>query len=122
VWNTAFEWEPVYGTLGPKAADASRVGWFYLAETASAPLLEISRTRPDDLMAGRLYWNGGPHAGLPRQYDTAAFGKWVDTIFRWVRKNGVCFRGELLAPYALPEAAAALEAKRQNGPACAGPI
>jgi hypothetical protein len=122
VWNTAFDWEPAFGQVGPNAVDPSHVGWFFLAGAGLAPLLEISRTNPDSVEAGRLYWNGGPHPSLPQEYDVAAFGKWVDTIFRWVRKNGTRTRSEFLEPYVFPEAAAASEAKRQNGPACAGPI
>lgn len=105
IWNRAFEWLPDYGTVGPRAHDPRHIGWRYVANKSAAPLLTIRRSNPSSGESGRLYWAkdfATPHG--PR-YDAVAFGKWVDAIWRWIRKQGRKISELPLSPYVLPGAA-----------------
>jgi hypothetical protein len=64
------------------------VGWYYVSNTSIAPILELSRTDPKTLGPGRLYWGRDFSApdGLP--YDDRLFARWIDRVWRWVRKQG----------------------------------
>ena len=83
IWNKSFPWEPKYGQVGPQAHDPSQVGWYYVSNTSTAPVLEWSRCDLSRKMFGRLYWSKLSNSN----YDMAAFDEWVSSIWRWVRKN-----------------------------------
>ena len=121
-WNRSFPWTPEYGTVGKQAYDHPTVGWSYVSNYSYAPVLEISRTDPDDLKPGRLYWAGRSLSNPTPTYEMDAFERWLDIVFAWVRKNGKKMEKGAYTPYVFPKAAAAMDARRQNGPACAGPI
>ncbi len=101
IWNRSFAWEPKYGQVGPQAHDPSQIGWYYVSDKNTAPILEWSRCDLRRKMFGRLYWSKQPHS----PYDMAAFDEWVNTIWRWVRKNSRKLRPkEPMAPYCFPDA------------------
>ena len=104
IWNTNFSWKPEYGIVGSKAHDPNLIGWSYISNLSAAPVIEVSRSNLAKITAGRLYWakNFSAPNGLP--YDEVAFAKWVDTIWRWVRKNGKKVPDLPLQPYVFPEA------------------
>ena len=104
IWNQTFGWVPEYGTVGPKAHDPSHIGWRYIANKSSAPLLEVGRTNQESCQSGRLYWAKDIAAPNGLAYDVIAFEKWVDSIWRWVRKHGRKIKELPLEPYVLPGA------------------
>ena len=44
IWNTAFAWEPTYLEVGPRAHDPTFIGWSYVSNAGSAPVLEFDRS------------------------------------------------------------------------------
>jgi len=104
IWNQGFEWQPEYGTVGPQAYDPHHIGWRYIANKSAAPILQVSRTNPISGQSGRLYWAKDFSAPNGLAYDVVAFGKWVDSIWRWIRKHGNKASELPLEPYILPGA------------------
>lgn len=104
IWNKAFSWIPQFGTVGPKAHEPSHIGWRYICNTPSAPLLTVSRSNPLTGESGRLYWAKDFVASNGLTYDVANFNQWVDAIWRWVRKHGSKTQELPLEPYVLPGA------------------
>ena len=103
IWNKDFAWIPEYGTVGGKAHDPGHIGWRYISNKSAAPLLEISRSNPSTGSSGRLYWAkdfAAPITGL--LYDEESFTKWIDVIWRWVRKQGKKIHELPSQPYAFP--------------------
>jgi hypothetical protein len=101
IWNKKFPWQPHYGQVGPQAHDPSQIGWYYVSDTSTAPLLEWGRCDIGRQMFGRLYWSKPTVAS----YGIAEFETWVNSIWRWVRKNGRKLQpGDLLSPYCFPHA------------------
>lgn len=106
IWNKNFPWNPEYGTVGNKAHTPEHIGWRYVSNSGQAPIIEVTRSRPDLSSSGRLYWANNFSAPNGLNYDSAEFSRWVDKIWRWVRKNGRKINELPLQPYALPHAAA----------------
>jgi len=105
IWNQSFPWTPQYGTVGPRAEDPNMVGWAYLSNASTAPLLELSRSDPSHRRAGRLYWARNVSAPDGLDYDADAFSRWVDTIWAWCRGSATKEpRGDRWAPYVFPAA------------------
>jgi hypothetical protein len=103
IWNTAFTWEPSYSQVGPRAHDATHIGWSYVSNAACAPVLEFDRSSPK--RPGRLYWARDFSAPDGLNYDADAFSKWIDRAFAWVRKCGrKQKRRDTLGSYWLPAA------------------
>lgn len=80
LWNRSYPWAPEIVQHRDHVA---------IGNTNAAPLIEYTRhnfSGPEP--AGRLYWAKDFSApdGLP--YDSATFGKWCDTVARWVRRHG----------------------------------
>lgn len=100
IWNMDFPWTPQFGQVGPLAHDPTQIGWFYVAPGCLGPHLEWSRSDISRGMTGRLYW--GKRTGV--EYDISEFEKWVDSIWRWVRKHGRKLEKNAYAPYYLPTA------------------
>jgi hypothetical protein len=97
IWNKHFPWEPTYGT--------TIYGQSYIANSSSAPVIEFARTRPTDLNPGRIYWAKNFSATQPLDYDVDAFDAWVQSIFKWIRKNGRKLPDSgKYSPYHLPAA------------------
>lgn len=125
IWNKSFEWLPEYGAIGPAAHDPSHIGWRYIANKSTAPLLQVSRTNPISGQAGRLYWAKDFSASNGLAYDVVVFGKWVDSIWRWVRKHGDKASELPLEPYVLPGAMERLLpniAVKRDAPQAARPL
>lgn len=104
IWNKSFGWLPEYGTVGPRAHDPKHIGWRYVANTSAAPLLTIRRSNPSSGESGRLYWAKDFAAPHRLSYDAIAFEKWVDAIWRWIRRQGKKVSELPLSPYVLPGA------------------
>ncbi|HYQ02760.1 MAG TPA: hypothetical protein VER96_29010 [Polyangiaceae bacterium] len=109
IWNTVFAWEPTYERVGPRAHDPACIGWSYISNAGSAPVLEFDRSSPK--RPGRLYWARDFSAPDGLHYDAVAFSRWVDRAFNWVRKYGRKQRqrddfGAYWLPVALREAEA----------------
>jgi hypothetical protein len=111
VWPQTFPWTPKYAQTGGPNCPVERAGLFYVANDGVAPVWEVTRSfledrqRPDNRRFGRIYWArdfAAPH-GL--DYDTAAFAKLTDSVWRWIRKAGRRLPGaEPYSPYFLPDA------------------
>jgi hypothetical protein len=104
IWNTTFAWQPHYGTVGPKSHDPGHVGWKYVSNTGAAPVLEVRRSNPAGARFGRLYWANNFSSSRALQYDTQNFRNWIESIWRWVRKNGLKDHRVNDGPYFLPGA------------------
>ena len=79
IWPTRFLWEPEFTqtqTIPPR---------WYIRNDGTAPILKYSRPPLSGTDPGRLYW-ADRFCGEP-SYDRVAFGKWVDSIWRWVRRS-----------------------------------
>ena len=107
IWNANFPWQPEYGRVGPRAHDPSQIGWYFISNQSSAPVLDWSRCDLGRRMFGRLYWS----KPLSAAYDVAEFEKWVNSIWRWIRQHGRKLRaGDPGSPYCLPNAISVLGA------------
>jgi hypothetical protein len=104
VWNKRFGWTPEYGTVGPNAHNPEHIGWKYVCNSGAGPVLEITRSSPDLKSTGRLYWASGFSAPNGLSYDREEFGRWVDSVWRWVRKNRRKSQALPLKPYVLRHA------------------
>ena len=61
-------------------------GRFYIANADTAPVLELSRSDLPQRRYGRIYWGHDFAAPRGLDYDAAVFSRFVDTVWRWVRK------------------------------------
>ena len=106
VWPHQFPWTPEYGVTGGPGCPPERAGKHYVANSSHGPVLEFSRSLPDQQRWGRLYWSGLYSAPVDEEHDAAAFGKLLDAVWRWVRKNGRRQPGSAgeIRPYFLPDA------------------
>ena len=88
IWPTRFEWTPIYDQTGGPGCPPDRAGFWYIAKTGDAPILELVKTDWDKRRPGRLYWskNFSAPEGLP--YDAEEFSKLVDSVWKWIRKVG----------------------------------
>ena len=105
VWNRAFPWTPEYGQVADGAVVRERVGWSYLRNSSTAPLLEYDRHNFTIArgVTGRVYWAKHFATGA-LAYDPAAFSRWFDTVVRWIRKRGLQQRRDAYEPYFMPDA------------------
>lgn len=106
VWPQSFPWTPEYGITGGPGCPPERAGQHYVANTSRGPVLELSRSVPDQDRWGRLYWSGQYAAPPGEEQDAAAFGVLLDAVWRWVRKHGRRQPGlaSEIRPYFLPDA------------------
>jgi hypothetical protein len=104
IWNTTFPWQPRYGTVGLKAHNPAHVGWRYVSNIGVAPVLEVMRSDPAAAKFGRLYWGNNFSSAGALPYDAQEFRKWIERIWRWVRKNGAKDDQINDGPYFLPGA------------------
>jgi hypothetical protein len=79
-WFTSFPWTPRF-----RQTETDAPVW-YVENRWVAPILEYSRADEAKGWRGRLYW-ADRLSGEP-EYDRIAFGKFVDRVWRWVRKTG----------------------------------
>jgi hypothetical protein len=101
LWSVAFPWEPKFGQT-----QTSPARW-YILNKGTAPLLEYSRGTLSPRRHGRLYW-ADRFSGEP-EYDRVAFARWVDSVWRWVRRNANNLPTAGGPAWCFPEAAAALQ-------------
>ena len=77
LWPTSFPWRPEY--------IQTNTGEYYIRNAGAAPVLEYSRAPVTLDNPGRLYW-AKDLSGMPT-YDSAAFDRWIDSVWRWVRRT-----------------------------------
>ena len=106
IWNRSFAWAPEYQFVGRNAVVRDRVGWSFLGNKSSAPLLEYDRHNFSDARdgVGRVYWAKSFSAPAPLTYDVDAFSKWFDRVVRWIRREGRQLQRGVFEPYLLPDA------------------
>lgn len=104
IWNRNFNWTPEYRTVGPLAHDPNWIGWRYVANASTTPVLEVLRSDIRANIIGRLYWGRNFSAPNGLEYNHGDFSAWIDQIWRWVRKRGRKVREIPEEPYLLPEA------------------
>jgi hypothetical protein len=58
IWNRTFAWTPEYGRVADGAVVPDRLGWSYLRNSSTGPLLEYDRHNFTDArgVTGRVYW------------------------------------------------------------------
>lgn len=105
IWPQAFPWTPEYGVTGGPGCPPERAGKHYIANASRGPLLELSRSVPEERRWGRLYWSG-QYAPPREAHGAAEFGALLDSVWWWVRKNGRRQPGSAseIRPYFLPDA------------------
>src|SRR5262245_15332181 len=88
VWLESFPWEPEYKQTGGPRCPKDRAGFWYVSNTSTAPIIEISRPFPDSIHGRRVYSARDccPTDGLTD--DVASFNQIVDRIWNWVRRAG----------------------------------
>lgn len=101
IWNKRFAWNPEYGRVGEKAHNSEMIDWYYVSNTNTAPIIEVSCGSPSGNIAGRIYWSKDSAAPHGVDYDIPLFTQWYDRIVKWIRKNGRKMESEWLAPYYL---------------------
>ena len=114
LWNTRFPYTPRYGRVNADVT-GPRQGWHYLANTSEAPLIEYSRhnfREEPGYMAGRIYWVKGRTRTGECAYDFEEFGRWYDSVVRWIRKQGRQRVAGAYNAYYLPDAWAKYGAAR----------
>ncbi len=86
IWPQTFPWVPVYKQTGGPQCPPESAGRFYIANSHTAPVLELSRSDLPQGRHGRIYWSRDFAAPRGLDYDAAAFSRLVDGVWRWVRK------------------------------------
>jgi hypothetical protein len=87
IWNQQFPWTPAYSRVKGDAYHHEHIGWCYVANLGTAPVIEFSRSDVAQAKYGRLYW--AKYFSAPRglDYDVEEFSRWYDTVVRWIRGN-----------------------------------
>ncbi|HLB69010.1 MAG TPA: hypothetical protein VJN63_11260 [Thermoplasmata archaeon] len=104
VWNKRFPWTPTYRRVGPGAHDPEMIGWYYVANSDVAPVIEVMRGDMARDLPGRVYWAKDFSAPLGLDYDVEAFSRWYDQISKWIRKHGRKIPKDRWGPHYLPDA------------------
>jgi len=87
--NENFPWSPELGRVRADAPVVEHRGWYYIADTSSAPIIEYSRHNFEVRHShGRVYWAKGFASSNYPSYDLEAFDQWYQRVVRWLRKNG----------------------------------
>lgn len=104
LWNRAFPWTPEYKQVGIHAYDPAAIGWYYVANSSFAPVIEFARSRWDPFQPGRIYWAKTFPAPDGPSYDVEAFARWYNTLVGGIRKCGRKPAKGAYEPYYLPDA------------------
>jgi hypothetical protein len=86
VWLTDFPWVPDYAQTLSRKGNVNPNGLWYIANTHYAPIIDLSPTI--GARHGRIYWANEFSYTTGKTYDQAAFGKYVDRLWSWVRRSG----------------------------------
>jgi hypothetical protein len=101
IWNKKFIWTPEYSSVGKQAHNPEHIGWKYVSNISTAPVIQVTRSDIRTGEAGRLYWAKDFAAPYGLSYDIDQFTMWVEKIWRWIRKHGTKVREIPLEPYVL---------------------
>jgi len=104
IWNTRFPWTPDYAQVGTDAYHQTQVGWYYVANLATAPVIEFTRSDVQRQQYGRIYWAKNAAAPDGLDYDVQQFEAWYKVVVGWVRKHGRKVIQGAYQPYFLPDA------------------
>lgn len=105
IWPQQFAWTPEYRQTGGPNCPPESVGYFYVSNSFTAPILQLSKSFLSDGRFGRIYWARDFVAPHGLNYDDTAFSKFVDSIWRWIRKVAKRQPGSAVhSPYFLPDA------------------
>src|SRR5260221_139223 len=77
-----------FGNDKPPGCPSDRAGLYYVSNSGTAPVLEISRPPAGSLYGGRIYWANQFSAPHGLDYEAKSFSRHVDRIWRWIRRNG----------------------------------
>ena len=88
IWPVSFPWSPKYARTGGPGCPPERSGLFYISNASAAPILEFTGSCLDRQRYGRLYWARDFSVPDGLHYDAEAFAKFVDAVWRWIRKVG----------------------------------
>ena len=116
IWNTQFEAELKFGEVSKEVTGPYK-DYLYLAETSSAPFIEYDRHNFNDKEGrtyGCVYWAKCSNREGEFLYDIEAFGRWYDTVVRWIRKNGKQRTKGAYNVYYLPDARAKLAGESEQ--------
>lgn len=103
-WLKAFPWEPKYLQTGGPRCPKERAGWWYVSNGHDAPVIEIDRSHIGPGGHGRVYWAKDFCAPNGLAYDAVAFGRIVDRIWNYIRRNSVRRGHDGSTAYYLPNA------------------
>lgn len=104
IWPQMFPWSPTYKQTGGPECPPESAGFFYIENAQTAPVLQLSRTDLSQHRHGRIYWASDFSAPYGLSYDRAAFSRFVDSVWRWIRKVGKRASRDQYSPYYLPDA------------------
>jgi hypothetical protein len=105
IWPQTFPWTPTYQQTGGPDCPPESAGFFYIANKNVAPILELTRSDITRQQYGRIYWGSNFSAPNGLAYDEVAFSRFVDSVWRYIRKFGTRPKGGKHSPYFLPDAA-----------------
>jgi hypothetical protein len=105
IWPQKFAWSPEYRQTGGPDCRPEHAGQFYVANAHTAPVFQFTRSFLHEHSYGRIYWARDFSAPDGLDYDTEAFARLTDSVWRWIRK--VSHRSpdaRTHSPYFLPDA------------------
>jgi hypothetical protein len=88
IWPATFPWSPEYAQTGGPGCPPERSGLFYISNTSAAPILEFTGSSLEEKRYGRIYWARDFSAPNGLEYDAESFARFVDSVWRWIRKVG----------------------------------
>ena len=105
IWPQTFAWSPEYAQTGGPKCPPERAGLFYVDNAHTAPVLEFSRSVLEQQRYGRIYWARDFAAPDGLNYDAEAFARFVDSVWRWIRRVSRRLPdAAAYSPYFLPDA------------------
>ncbi|MDO6429786.1 hypothetical protein Q4E93_04280 [Flavitalea sp. BT771] len=81
IWNKAFPWTPAFELIN--TVDRQ---YYYLSNTRNAPLIEFSKTIPNHVVNGRIYWSKF-FLSDTLLYNVEDFEKFYLSVTKWIIKN-----------------------------------
>lgn len=87
IWNRQFPWAPTYAQTESDPYHQGNLGWYYIDNLSTAPVIEFSRSDVAKAKYGRLYWSKFFSAPRGLDYDVDSFSRWYDSVVRWIKRN-----------------------------------
>lgn len=97
IYFKSFDWSPVIKQTSTKEQ------LYYIVNTSTAPMIQLSKTDWETGQHGRLYWSKN-FSGEP-EYDVDKFELVYKNLVKWVKKNAVgCIKTSGITIYYLKDA------------------